>query len=362
MIRKNKAKLLISSLLILLPIAAGLLLWDRLPESVATHWGVDGAVDGYQPRLGAIVTGPLMILVIHWLCIFVTLRDPKNKNQTRKALGMVVWLAPATALVTSTMQYAYALDVDVDAQAFIMVGMGLMFALIGNYLPKCKHNYTLGIKVKWALESEENWNATHRLGGKLWVAGGFVMMGCALLPEKLGAVVMPLTLLVIAIVPMVYSYVYHKRQIREGTAVFTPMQGGPFVQQLYRISMVLVALLLMGVVILLFTGEIEMDYGEEAFTIEATYWPDKTVEYAGIDAIEYRAEKIPGTRTSGFGSPRLLMGTFKSDEMGFYTRYTYTNCEAGVVLMVGEKPLVISGKTPAETETMYYMLLEKCGL
>ena len=56
-----------------------------------------------------------------------------------------------------------------------MFGIGVLFMIIGNYLPKCKQNYTMGIKLPWTLDDEENWNRTHRFAGFLWVAGGVVI-------------------------------------------------------------------------------------------------------------------------------------------------------------------------------------------
>ena len=51
-----------------------------------------------------------------------------------------------------------------------------MFTIIGNYLPKARQNYTIGIKIPWTLANEENWNRTHRLAGYLWMACGILMI------------------------------------------------------------------------------------------------------------------------------------------------------------------------------------------
>lgn len=116
-----------------------------------------------------------------------------------------------------------------------------------------------------------------------------------------------------------------------------------------------------GVGLLLMTGNIKIHFGETSFTIEASYWMDKEVDYEKIDRMEYRDEKIAGSRTGGFGSFRLLMGNFKNEEFGNYTRYTYKNCDAGIVLMVNGKELVISGKDKEETRVIYEELMKRCG-
>ncbi len=113
--------------------------------------------------------------------------------------------------------------------------------------------------------------------------------------------------------------------------------------------------------IFLLTGNIEMDYGTESFTIKASYWYDKEIEYAEVQSIEYVDEKVSGARTGGVGTFRLLLGDFNNKEYGNYTRYTYTNCDAGVVLLVKDREVVISGKDKESTKAIYDELLKRCG-
>lgn len=112
--------------------------------------------------------------------------------------------------------------------------------------------------------------------------------------------------------------------------------------------------------LLLTTGNIKIHYGEETFTIQASYWMDKEVAYEKIDSIEYRNENISGSRIGGFGSFRLLMGNFNNKEFGNYTRYTYKNCNAGIVLIVNGNELVISGRNQEETREIYEEIVKRC--
>lgn len=210
MLKKNKGKLLITSLVILLPILFGLLIWDKLPERIATHWGTDGTANGFSSRSMAVFAMPLFILAMHWFCAFFTARDPKNKNQNNKVFGTVLWICPVTSLFANGMVYAAALGKELDLPFFTCILIGVMFVAVGNYLPKCRWNSTIGIKVKWALRSEENWNATHRFAGKTWVVGGVLTMLLAFLPETISTVGMPIFLIVLAVLPTGYSYYYNK--------------------------------------------------------------------------------------------------------------------------------------------------------
>ena len=182
MLQRNKWKLIVSSILILLPIAAGLIMWDALPPEMATHWSLNGSANGWSSRNFTVFAMPLILLVGHWICVAVTAMDPKNKNQTRKAMELIFWIFPFTSLFAGTMVYANAFGMDLGRNTIYAVVLGFMFVVIGNLLPKCRRNHTMGIKVKWTLASDENWNATHRFGGKVWVIGGLILMLCGFLP------------------------------------------------------------------------------------------------------------------------------------------------------------------------------------
>jgi uncharacterized membrane protein len=89
--------------------------------------------------------------------------------------------------------------------------VGLMFIIVGNLLPKCRQSYTMGIKLPWTLANEENWNKTHRLGGKTWVIGGIITMATAFIGSfwiLLGV------LIVMVAVPTIYSYCLYRKQTR----------------------------------------------------------------------------------------------------------------------------------------------------
>lgn len=215
-VKKNKWLLIVTSVVILLPILGGLLLWDKLPEKVPYHWGVNGEVDGWASRPVAVFLLPAFMLAMQWFCVLMTGLDPKVKDvTTTKMMGLVLWIIPVLNLFLHVTVYLAALGREVDMAAVMPLFMGTLFVVIGNYLPKCKHSYTMGIKVPWALSDEENWNATHRFGGKVWVAGGLLMMLCALLPGMTAFCVMMGITLMMCIIPTVYSYRYHKKHKKD---------------------------------------------------------------------------------------------------------------------------------------------------
>ena len=213
MIKKNKWQLIISSVIILLPIVAGLFIWNYLPEQIATHWGTDGEPDGWSGKSFAVFGIPLILLAVHWICIFFTAHDPKNKEQSSKVFNMVLWIIPIISLVVCGCAYAFALGNDVNIGMVVRVLLGIIFVIIGNYMPKCKQNYTIGIKVPWTLQNEENWNKTHRFAGRLGVLGGLLILATIFVPMEIFIYVLLPLILLMAFAPIIYSYLYYRKQM-----------------------------------------------------------------------------------------------------------------------------------------------------
>lgn len=211
MLKQYKWKLILTSLVILLPMLAGLLLWDRLPERMPMHWNVHGEVDNYGSRALAVFGVPLLLLVLQGVCLAAWTFDRRNRAQSPKVMDLVLWIVPVLSLVVNGMVYCAALGYEPEVHRILCVVMGIIFALIGNYMPKCRQNRFIGIRVKWTLESEENWNATHRLAGRLWLVCGLLVAACSLLPGPAAFAVMMALLFPMVFVPIVYSYCIHKR-------------------------------------------------------------------------------------------------------------------------------------------------------
>lgn len=206
MIKENKKTIILTGIVTLLPILAGVILWDRLPETMATHFGTSSA-DGFSSRAFAVFGLPLIMLGVHLLCAFVTAADPRKKNISPKMYSLVLWLAPVISLIAAAAIYAWNLGYKVDITYVVQLLAGVGVLIVGNLLPKARQNYTIGIKTPWALANEENWNRTHRLAGWLWMAGGLVILVltfCGASPAWLIAV-----FAVIALVPFIYSAWLH---------------------------------------------------------------------------------------------------------------------------------------------------------
>ena len=207
MIKKHWKLLVITSIVILLPIVAGVILWNQLPQQMPSHWNAAGEIDGWSSKPFSVFGMPLILLAFHWLCVIATGADPKKTNHSDKIIHLVFWILPVLSVVLHAITYLAAMGKEARIETVMPVLLGLLFAVIGNYLPKCKQSYTVGIKIPWTLNSEENWNKTHRLAGRIWLICGIAMM----LTGFLGSywICMGITLVMVA-VPVVYSYILYR--------------------------------------------------------------------------------------------------------------------------------------------------------
>ena len=208
MLKAHKKTLIMASIVTLLPILAGLIFWNRLPEVMATHFGTDNAANGFSSRAFAVFGIPLFCLALLWVGALVTSHDPRRQNISPRLFTLVLWIAPADSLVGAAAIYPYNLGYEMNITFFGDLLMGLMLVVVGNYLPKARRNYTVGIRIPWTLADEENWNRTHRLAGFLWVVCGILILiltltGIAPAGWSFGL------LLAAVLVPCIYSFWLH---------------------------------------------------------------------------------------------------------------------------------------------------------
>ena len=359
MILKSKKLLIITSLLTLLPIPIGLLLWNRFPETMAIHFGMSGQADGYASPSFAVFVLPLILLAFHWVCILSTAFDKGNKNRNQKLQNIVLWIIPLIGNLSCCGIYALALGWEFSPVVWTMVPMGLLFAVIGNYMPKTRMNYTMGIKVWWAYTSEENWNATHRFGGKVWMIGGIIIALCGLLPLGWAVSIMLVSVIILVVLPIIYSWRFYKKEKAEGKELNDHRKS--MSKKARMITIVASVLITVFLCVVLFCGDIRYVYSEDTLLVDTNMYTDYVLRYEKIDTVEFREGNVPGLRVGGFGSFRLLMGFFENEEFGTYMRYTYYKPEACVIVTTNGKTLVLSAETYEETQNLYENLRTLTG-
>ena len=210
--KHTKLNIILSCIILVAPMIFGMIVWNKLPESMPIHWGVHGEADRWSSKPFAVFVLPLLILAIHGVCIFASRKDFRNKKQSPKVMGLVLWICPLLSVMANSLTYAGALGKEINVLFVVSLTMGALFVLIGNYLPKCQQNLIVGIRIIWTLKNEANWNATHRFAGKVWVIGGLLLMASSLLPYSILPWAMIALLVVFIGLPVLYSYRFHKKE------------------------------------------------------------------------------------------------------------------------------------------------------
>lgn len=196
--------LVVSTLLCLFPMVLSALLYTRLPDQIAIHFDLQGKADGFASKPFAAFGLPLILAGLNIIVQLVLDSDPK-KNNGQPLRFLSKWIVACLSICIIPMTLFISLGYAIRIQTFAPVFVSIVFIITGNYLPKCKHNFTVGIRLPWTLASEENWNKTHRVAGWVWTIGGMVLLLSSLtsfLPEVILFTVLPL----LVAIPAIYSY------------------------------------------------------------------------------------------------------------------------------------------------------------
>lgn len=207
-LRKSSIISIITSILIL--IIFNILFYDKMPAELPTHWNFHGEVDKYSSRFDAMVLTPGVLVIMNAVLLFMLDNDPRNKKQNNFVMIISKLTMPAIMLLSYTMTIMAGLGRELNVSVIIPVFVGLLLIAIGNYLPKIKRNYTMGIKLPWTLNSDENWRRTHRLGGICIVIIGLSLILSVFLKSEIIFIV---SLIIGTIIPSVYSYYLYTKGI-----------------------------------------------------------------------------------------------------------------------------------------------------
>ena len=178
---KNKKLYLALLALCVLNFAAHLYFYPALPDTVPTHWGFDGQADGWGPKSTVLLLCALPMGILLMLAIVPKI-DPRAQNYEKFGkiyrgfvVGIVIFLCAITWLNELTV-FQVLPDSGNLTSLLVFGGCGILFILLGNYMPRIKQNYTFGCRTPWALDNEHNWNRTQRMGGIVFVAIGIVFL------------------------------------------------------------------------------------------------------------------------------------------------------------------------------------------
>jgi immunity protein, SdpI family len=190
-----------------------LAVYSRLPDEIPVHWGMSGEPNRYGSRIEGAFLLPALMLAFYALMQWYPSRDPRAANiaKFRAAYDTVVTATIAFLTGVHVLALASALGWEVDMTTVVFVGLGVLFILLGNLLPRVRSNFIFGIRTPWTLSSESVWTRAHRVGGYAMVVAGILTVVGAFFARPIGITVALASGLLSALIPIVYSYVLWSR-------------------------------------------------------------------------------------------------------------------------------------------------------
>jgi uncharacterized membrane protein len=195
-------------ILAVLPIIYLAINWSILPDQLPIHFDIDGVPNGYGSKLVFI----FLPIGLYFLLLVLPFIDPRKRNYeifSNTYFKLRIILGLFFGIINSIIIYN-ELHGIVKMGLFIPISVFLIFTLFGNYMGNIRPNYFVGIKVPWTLNNDEVWTRTHRLAGKLWFWGGLTGIAALLIVKKPSVVLISI-LIIITIVPIVYSYLIYQK-------------------------------------------------------------------------------------------------------------------------------------------------------
>lgn len=207
-----KAAWVVSWIVVLLAFGAGVLVYPRLPEMVASHWNEFGQVDGTMTRLWGVFLLPLMMVGMGLLFLAIPSIDPLKHNIAafRPEYDRFVVLIMVFMLAVHVFTLLWNLGIQISINRFMPLAMGLVFFFVGDLIRNAKRNFFVGIRTPWTLSNDVVWARTHRLGAVLFQVSG-VVAALGSLFERLSIWFIMAPVMAAGLIPVVYSYFEFRR-------------------------------------------------------------------------------------------------------------------------------------------------------
>lgn len=197
----------------LMAFAFGLAMLDRLPARVASHWGINGQVNGWMSRGKLVAFMPAMAFVMAVILSVAPRLDPKRRNFPLHAGAYWIVTNAVLALlaVVDVLLIGYNLGWHVNLGMALGVGLGLLFVVLGNLLTRVRPNWIFGIRTPWTLSSDLSWRESHRVGGYGFVIAGLAAMATAFFWPRAVVIVLLVGIAGASLLSVTWSYFTWKR-------------------------------------------------------------------------------------------------------------------------------------------------------
>ena len=208
---KNKKTLFSLVAVILTTWVVAFIYEPKLPEQIPTHWNIHGEVDGYTSKPWGVYMLPLISTATSLLLLLLPMISPKGfkLDTARKVYDIIVLVMAIFMFGIMVLMFEAGMNGEIDMNQWILVAMGVLFVVIGNYLTKVPKNFFMGIRTPWTLASDEVWYKTHRLASWTFVLAGLLVILSAILSASVNWAIG--LLLAAAFIPVIYSLVIYKK-------------------------------------------------------------------------------------------------------------------------------------------------------
>ncbi|MBN2656766.1 MAG: SdpI family protein [Spirochaetales bacterium] len=203
--------------LIVLSLAGTAAVYGNLPDKIALHFNISGEVDRWGGRASVWLTTAIP-LAVYLLMAYVPRIDPRKDSYEKHMRGFTILANTITLFLIGLNWFMilYSMGYNLSIQIFVLSGIGILFIVIGNYLPNARQNYTFGIRTPWTLADEISWTRTHRAGGIGFVITGFIALAAAWLPGVPAFIIFFTALVVLIAGLFAYSYRVFKNKRHVG--------------------------------------------------------------------------------------------------------------------------------------------------
>jgi len=204
-------------LMLVIGTAAGVLLWNRLPDQMASHWNINDQVNGYMPKVWGVFLMPLIVLGMSVLFLVIPSIDPLKSNivKFRETFNLFIVLIVAFMLYIHRLTLVWSLGyTNFKMSTSMLPSMGLLFIFIGFMLRKAKRNFFIGIRTPWTLSSDTVWDKTHQLGAVLFMASGVLALIGGIFGGMMAFWFLFVPLIGSTIFLLIYSYFLYQQETR----------------------------------------------------------------------------------------------------------------------------------------------------
>jgi uncharacterized membrane protein len=209
----RKAEIIILILLCLSFITA-IYFYPLMPDRMASHWNSRGEVNRYLPKFLALFLMPSISLIIFFLYLLIPKIDPLKENieKFRKYFDRFVILILLFLFYLYLLTIFWNLGMRFNIGKVLAPALAILFYYCGVLTENTKRNWFIGIRTPWTLSSDEVWQKTHKISGRLFkITGIFTFL--SLFFETYALFLIVVLVVSIGIYSVIYSYIQYRKEV-----------------------------------------------------------------------------------------------------------------------------------------------------